>query len=66
MDKITVKEIEEPIRIEEAEDIIDIIAENITDRLVDGFTQKLLKRDAKQTRNAVKRLFREIKPPFLP
>jgi hypothetical protein len=68
MDKITVKEIEKPIRVAEDEDIVDIIAENTSDKLVDrlGFTWKLFNRSAGDTRKAVKRLVEKIKPPFLP
>lgn len=67
MKKITVKEIEKPVRVEEDEDIVDIIAENTTDRLVDrlGFTQMLFKRDAAQMRKAAKRFLDKRKPWFL-
>lgn len=64
MDKITVREIEKPIRVLEDEDIVDIIAENTTDRLVDhlGFTRRLFGRSAAETRKALKRFL--IKPPL--
>ena len=66
MDKITVKEIEQPIRVAEEEDILDIIAENTTDKLVDhlGFTRTLFGRRAAETRKATRRLFEKIKPPL--
>lgn len=68
MDKITVKEIEKPIRVAEDEDIVDIIAENTIDKLVDrlGFTRRLFNRSAGDTRKAVKRLFEKIKPSLPP
>ena len=66
MDKITVREIEKPIRVEEDEDIVDILAENTTE-LVDklGFTQAQHPASAAQTRKAIKRLLDKVKPPFL-
>jgi hypothetical protein len=67
--EIVIKEIKSTVRVEqESEDIVDLIAENITDKRVDelGFTQRLFKRNAAQTRKAVKRFFDRFKPPFLP
>ena len=66
MDKITVREIEKPIRVAEDEDIVDILAENTTE-LVDklGFTQAQHSAPAAQTRKAIKRLLDKVKPPFL-
>ncbi|HEX76887.1 MAG TPA: hypothetical protein G4O03_00490 [Dehalococcoidia bacterium] len=67
--KITVKEIESTVMVkEESEDIIDLIAENTADKLVNrlGFTRTLFKRDAAQTRKAAKRFLDRLKPPFLP
>ena len=66
--RITVTEIERPVKVEmENEDIIDLIAEKTTDRVVDrsGIPQKLFGRDAAQTRKAIKRFFDEVKPLFL-
>ena len=67
-ERITVKEIERAVKVEEqSEDIVDLIAENTTDKFVDrrGFTRTLFKRDAAQTRKAVKRFVDKLKPPFL-
>lgn len=66
--RITITEIERPIKVEmENEDIIDLIAEKTTDRVVDrsGIPQMLFGRDAAQTRKAIKRFFNEVKPLFL-
>ena len=66
--RITVTEIERPVKVEmENEDIIDLIAEKTTDRVVDrsGIPQKFFGRDAAQRRKAIKRFFDEVKPLFL-
>lgn len=69
MNKVVVSKIENVVRVEEeSEDIFDLIAENTTDKLVDrsGITQKLFKRDAAQTRKALKHTIERLKPHFLP
>lgn len=65
---LIVREIEKPVRVAEDEDIVDIVAENTTDKVVDktGLTQRLFKRDAAQTRKAIKKFLDKVKPPFPP
>lgn len=62
-DKITVKEIEQPIRIAEDEDILDIILENTTDKLLDRLGVKLWGHSPKEARKAVKRFLLKLPLP---